>query len=233
MAADGTENESADAERPETGTSGEPAHQPPVHQPWVAGAGDQPSLPDVLPAHWQQQAPATNSGEAAADLLTTAVQSSSHEGGGVDPAVPASESEAAPADQGNTRRRSRRDEGERPARTRKPRRSRDEAAGDTSTRETTTGETGNGSGDMPASEATAAEPAPTETRSEAPAEPAEFAPIQQTSISSAPAPSVEAAHANGSGTTPSEATSEVTIIGEAASAEDAPKRRGWWRRLME
>jgi hypothetical protein len=64
--------------------------------------------------------------------------------------------------------------------------------------------------------------------------PVQSAPIPTATIEPAspqfvpPSPAADVSGNNGAGT-----AGDVTVIGEGTPAEDGPKRRGWWRRLME
>jgi ribonuclease E len=223
LAADGTEGEplAEDGSRPQADTADDAAAQ----DSWVAGTGDQPNLPDILPVYWQQQAPAIT--ETAADSPVTARSSVDSEESAGETTTQPTTGDVAVADQATTRRRSRREDGERPARTRKPRRSRDEAAS-----EVAAGEAGLQSNDNTA-EAPAAEPAATvppavEHTYVPTVQAAEPSPVQSAPVVSTPVPPTVEPIDTGSG-----ATADVTVIGEDASTDDSPKRRGWWRRLME
>ncbi|HVJ40685.1 MAG TPA: ribonuclease E/G [Dongiaceae bacterium] len=197
----------------------------------IAGSGEQPSLPDILPAHWQQQTPAT-------EHVTETVSSEALHGGAVAEVplavvAPADQTEAAqavastagaeaaaaeasPAEPGNGRRRNRREDGERAPRNRKPRRSRDENA--PAADEAAAAETEGAAAEMPpviAPQPPAAEPQP-------------FAASQPVAAAPRVVPDDrEEEPAAG------DARLDVTVIGEGSPSEDAPKRRGWWRRLME
>lgn len=195
----------------------------------IAGSGEQPSLPDVLPTHWQQQTPAAGYAPqaTATEAIHTDTTGESHtapepsadqmpalQGAATAPENGVAVSEAAPADQGNGRRRKRED-GERAPRNRKPRRSREETP-------------------VAAEEATgtmAEETAPTLPPALSPqplvSEPQPFAAQPMAAASQAEPDRHEAV-------APTEdAGLGVTVIGEGNQSEDAPKRRGWWRRLME
>ncbi|HVJ35404.1 MAG TPA: Rne/Rng family ribonuclease [Terriglobia bacterium] len=195
----------------------------------IAGSGEQPSLPDVLPTHWRQQTPAA--GYAPQSAATEALHADTAGESHAAPALPADQtaaaqdaaalpendgavSEAAPADQGNGRRRKRED-GERAPRSRKPRRSREETP---VTAEETTGAE---------AEEPAIEPKPAVAPQPTVSEPQPFAAQPMASVPQAGPDRHEAS-------SPSEdARLDVTVIGEGSQSEDAPKRRGWWRRLME
>jgi ribonuclease E len=225
-----------DGNRAEAGPSGDT-----VHQAWTAGEGDQPSLPDILPVHWQQQSPTLTNAETAPDSSAAATSTITGETTAEAAAQPGG-NDAATADQGNTRRRTRRDDGERPARIRKPRRSRDEIAGDAASAEATVqgnaGQSNAGQSNSEPVEAPVehARPAVARPSEPTPAEPIQSAPIPLAAIEPAspqfvpsqPSPAADVSGNNGAGT-----AGDVTVIGEGTSSEDGPKRRGWWRRLME
>ena len=180
----------------------------------VAGDGDQPSLPEVLPPHWQQHTPAQGS-DAIADTADASAGIPTAEDGRTDATV---------AEGGNGRRRGRRDEGERAPRVRKPRRNRDESAS-SDVEANADQQAGDSNGDAPA----AVEPVlvPRPEREIAPVimvKPAEPAPVHVAPEPAAVTADVAAEPA---------AAQPVTIIGAEPPAEDGPKRRGWWRRLME
>ena len=152
------------------------------------------------------------------------------------------DAEAARSEQGNTRRRSRRDEGERAPRSRRPRRSREDAAGaetDASeTPEVTSIEASpaQASPGQAISQATIVEttPAPETTAAVIVATPQD-AVISSPAATAAPqSPVSKPTHLPDAALEGRPASpSPVTVIGETAPEDDGPKRRGWWRRLME
>jgi len=188
----------------------------------VAGSGEQPPLPEVLPPHWQQRATAQMS--FAVDPSTTSAPMLAASDDGDVPASGAmvstasfaegatSGSDQATAEQSNPRRRNRREEGERAPRVRKPRRGREDA---------TNGEPAVGDGDEIASS--------TPTSQAVEVDHGRTMPAVETMP--APKPAIEIAAAS-----PDQApatTPVVTVIDDATSAEETSKRRGWWRRLMD
>jgi ribonuclease E len=198
------DGEGALAQQDDGATAGEPTS--------VAGSGDQPSLPDVLPPHWQQHASgqmsfAVNPAEASVPDSSEAAS---------DDAVTTTEPVA--GDQANPRRRPRREEGERAPRIRKPRRSREEIAGGESAGE---GEEGivTVTPESPVAEVAHGNGATFATQNPA---------------TNLPDPAVQTStHSHDRADQEPAVTPAVTIISDDTPAEEASKRRGWWRRLME
>jgi ribonuclease E len=170
----------------------------------IAGSGDQPPLPDALPPHWQQQVPAQISLDVGQPTVVTSTAPLA------DLETPAllngDDAEPIAAEQSKPRGRARREEGERAPRVRKPRRGRDEASN---------GETPTGEGDDNAS-ASLQPDAKAEIGQAEPATPPVSVAAQPEAVEPA-----------------SVATPLVTVVDTAAPAEEASKRRGWWRRLMD
>jgi ribonuclease E len=211
------------------GTDGQPHSAEPA---LIAGSGEQPNLPEALPAHWQQHAPAINQPAAAEEAGAPAPARTDHAAGGdTAPATGTTEAVAAEPgsdqsqpDQGNGRRRSRREDGEKPARSRRPRRSREEAA-DEEPATAEAGETGTADHAAPAAPQPIA-PQPIAPQP-VPAQPA--AAIEPRIIAEA----VTVAPAEAVAAKAPESQLDVTIVGDGDAGDDAPKRRGWWRRLIE
>lgn len=192
----------------------------------IAGSGEQPSLPET-PAHWQQTSfvPA-----AQPDLARTAAEDAPQEiERPVDtPSQDSAAAEPAVAETGDTatpRRRTRRDDGERAPRTRKPRRSREETAAE-----------------APAPVAaesvseTTPEPVATPEPVKMPAAAEQPLPAPAVSHESAFAPLAAAETTSASITVieiPSSGDPAVTVLDKPSDHDGEPKRRGWWRRLME
>jgi len=188
---------------------------------WIAGSGEQPRLPEALPAYWQQEAPAGHHAVAAqADRAASSDLSS--ESGSTDTGAVAlhqgelnqgeqAQGEQTQGEAGNGRRRSRREDGEKAPRSRRPRRSREE----TTDEEPVTAE----------AEETAnidrAEPGVSTMEIQRPATSAPIAAMP----AETPVETIAAK--------PVDPQLDVTIIGESGAGDDAPKRRGWWRRLIE
>ena len=117
-----------------------------------------------------------------------------------------------PGDQGNGRRRARREDGEKAPRSRRPRRSREEAVDEEPV-------------------AVEAEEAGNVDRPEPLVAP--MAEIQRP-MTSAPVAAMPAeTSAETIAAKAADPQLDVTIIGESGAGDDAPKRRGWWRRLIE
>jgi ribonuclease E len=179
---------------------------------WVAGSGEQPSLPEALPAYWQQEAPAGHhAATAQADNAAGGDQSSAT---GTDTGViDLNQGEQPQGEPGNGRRRSRREDGEKAPRSRRPRRSREE----TTDEEPVTAEAED-TANSDRAEPTASQPVAEIQR------PTINAPITAMPAET-PAETIAAKSAD--------PQLDVTIIGESGTGDDAPKRRGWWRRLIE
>jgi hypothetical protein len=217
----------------------------------TTGSGEQPDLPDS-PLHWQQQTltpVAAREATITIDSLSDNGDASSQPGGDATPIQASTEgpalstgetpveiaptvetaepvaaeiSPATEAEPAAPRRRARREEGERAPRVRKPRRSRDETApalaesAAVPTEETATTPPDS---DMPAPAAPEyAAPAPAPAPSAAPAD------VAAAEVVSAPITVIEI---------PSSGDPAVTVLDKPSNESSEPKRRGWWRRLME
>jgi ribonuclease E len=183
----------------------------------IAGSGDQPPLPDALPPHWQQQVPAQISLDVGMPSVTAAaaIDSDDHtaptaygRAESTSDAEP-SATETSATEQSKPRSRVRREEGERTPRVRKPRRGRDDA------------------GDVATSEAD--DIAPAAQQPDGLAEAGQVEPA----LAAAPVAQPVAAPQPERHDPAPVAVPAVTVIDDAAPAEDASKRRGWWRRLMD
>ena len=201
-------------------------HQRPSESAWVAGSGEQPSLPETLPAHWQQQTPASShAAEPATARADIAADSDVMAAtGGTDiGTVDQGQSDQSQGDQGNGRRRARREDGEKAPRSRRPRRSREEAV-DEEPVAAEAEETVNADRPEPlvpqpiVSQPVAAQP---------------MAEIQRPMTSVPVAAMAAETPAETIAAKPADPQLDVTIIGESGTGDDAPKRRGWWRRLIE
>jgi ribonuclease E len=234
---------------------GEPAEQPALS----VGFGEQPELPDALPPHWQQHGltpvaardatitidSVVEGGDpAAAEPKTeTPIGSSPAEAvtevvtGEKAPEQPAAKTDDAPAvaaeagtetSTATPRRRAKREDGERAPRTRKPRRSREEAAAPAPAAAPVEDIAAASNGDVTSADATPAEPA------YVPPSPARVEP----SIAAANVGANEAANEPVAASitvieVPSSGDPAVTVLDKPSDENGEPKRRGWWRRLME
>ncbi|MET1028140.1 MAG: ribonuclease E/G, partial [Dongiaceae bacterium] len=234
--------------------------------PAIAGFGDQPSLPETLPPHWQQatfpslaERPASDVTEVAQieTLEAVRVEETAQAEGTVRTESGADQASGTPAaaEEGTEpaapRRRARREDGERAPRTRKPRKSREEtAAAETASADIAEAQVGAVEVAKPAS--ADADSDATTGISEAPEPATPPAPrVRETAIPYAAAPDdvaeapAAAAPALSNQTTsapitvteaPDNAGAPAVTVLDQQSNEDndgEPKRRGWWRRLME
>ncbi|TXH35632.1 MAG: Rne/Rng family ribonuclease [Rhodospirillaceae bacterium] len=132
------------------------------------------------------------------------------------------------------RRRAKREDGERAPRTRKPRRSREEAAASAPAAAPVEDIAAASHGDATSGDATPAEPAyvpPSPTTAEPPS--------REPSIAAAKVVAANEAVAEPTSTSitvidiPSSGDPAVTVLDKPSDENGEPKRRGWWRRLME
>ncbi|MDY0883698.1 Rne/Rng family ribonuclease [Dongia soli] len=216
--------------------------EPTLHPEPAVGFGEQPDLPDALPLHWQQHTLTPVAARDATITIDSTVEADdapaagpkaetpigTGEGEAVTEAVagdaPAAIGEPGP-ETATPRRRAKREDGERAPRTRKPRRSREEAAAPAASAAPVEDVAAASDADVTSDIAVAAEPAyapPSPPNVEAATSTANVGAVNESVSTSITVIEI-----------PSSGDPAVTVLDKPSDDNGEPKRRGWWRRLME